>query len=65
MSALVTEDGRYHGHVDPATNVHSLAIVKDRKCRLLSDAEWDTVVGNPDKRVSLCSSLGEVISSGK
>ena len=61
MFAVVSPSGKYHGHTESEASAKELAIVKDGKgtIRLLSDAEWQQVVYNPELRVILCATLGK------
>lgn len=58
--AVVTVDGRYHGHTPDASSAQKLSIVNEGKVktRLLTEEEWQEVVSDPDHRQELCSTLG-------
>ena len=61
MPAIVTPDGRYHGHTDSEETARKLETVKKGPSlgyRLLTDEEWERIVTNPTERKSLCETLG-------
>lgn len=61
MAAIVSVDGRYHGHTESAETAKKLDVIKKAehvKYRLLSDAEWEQVARGLEDRAELCKTLG-------
>lgn len=55
---IVSNDGRYHGHVGSVEAAKQIPLVRDRKpdigkLRLLTDSEWDSVKMDKAKRADL------------
>lgn len=64
MFALVSTDGRYHGHLASADEARRLDAVKAATAgymRLLSEKEWQQVAANRERRAELCSTLGAAV----
>jgi hypothetical protein len=64
--AIVTPNGKYHGHIGSEAEAMKLAVVTDKDRangapRLLTEAEWQQVVAAGDKRAELCGTLGKAL----
>jgi hypothetical protein len=62
MFTLVSGDGKAHGFIE--TEEAARLLIKERKMtgiRLLTEAEWQQVVDNPDDRATLCATLGKAL----
>ena len=65
MPAIVSIDGRYHGHTESAETARKLDAVKKAehvKYRLLSDSEWEQVASGLEDRAELCKTLGTALN---
>lgn len=64
MHAIVSPNGRYHGHTKSEAVARKLDIIQKSKpgdYRLLSDSEWQQVAGNRGQREELCGKLGKAL----
>ncbi len=62
MFAIVTTDGRYHGHSKEAKKPTGLKDIVT-PVRALTEQEWSQVVAAPSRtdRIDLCSTLGSEV----